>query len=69
MRIAIDTKMGMSQVEHHLGKEVLNRPVNLQSEMIQLEYDLVVDKLEAWGSSLACRNCLKPWNWSELSQW
>ena len=55
-------------MEDHVVKEVLSRPVNLQSEDIHLEWDLVVDRQESSDSNLASRESLKPSTSRELSQ-
>ena len=59
MSIAGSTKMGMRLVEYRIGKEVLSRPVKMQSEDIHLECDLVVERPESLVSKLASRRFLK----------
>ena len=59
MSIAVGTKMGMGLVEHRIGKEVLSRPVKMQSEDIHVECDLVVERLESLVLKLASRTFLK----------
>jgi hypothetical protein len=51
-----------------MGKEVVSRPANLQSEDFRLECDLVVDKPELSDSKLASRKSRKSSASRELGQ-